>query len=319
MPQKRLLEVQQRRIFAQAGTPNDYRYRFVYGSNAQPDSEYFDLKSGTDFQQTSVTAYVYLGTGALGSQTYESASGFWYQTSYTYNQNGTVAGELSMAAFPGFPADSSSRRTYTYDTLGRLIEFSSEVYQVPGSPLTWTNNTRIEYEYDNVGQLVATHSWTYDRDAGFVPVRSFDHYYHRGSAGTLDEYEQVTYNSDGTFATRDKIEIFYDGANHATDGFEYAWNGSGYDNTPGYRYTFASQITGVRNLVRGEAPKVYPNPCKDFVVLPAGMELAQVTDLQGRLMRGIVQVEGRVDLGALPPGLYLLGIKGQKPVKILRD
>ena len=69
-------------------------------------------------------------------------------------------------------------------------------------------------------------------------------------------------------------------------------------------------------------PLIYPNPAKDFVIIPADNEGYELYNITGQLIRESVQKNTqRIDLGNLPPGIYLVKSKGQSPFssKIIKD
>lgn len=298
------------------------RLTYVFNSWHKPDTEFVERKTTGDFAPYSRFVFHYDTAGMILSQHYVYLqSGFWFKTYYNYDGNRQLISETTIAGNDASsPGDSSSRLMYSYDTLGRLTTFSTEVYDLIGRAGLWTTTNQIQYSYSGNTQVMSKHTrYTYDASDNYRLKKNDEFDYTYTAQGLPQTLVQTIFNNNEMMQDRSKIEIAY--TNNEPDlAYEYLWVGGQYESAPVIRYQFSESNTGIETITKANF-KMYPNPVSDklYIETDETLDWIKVSDVYGRTFELKTDPQNHsVDLGALPSGIYFLQLQ-RMVTRIVKD
>lgn len=258
-----------------------------------------------------VTGYDLTGK-RIADTVYDLESGEMYVNHYTYTSGGQLAQTTSYNVSGGSSSSPTSRTTYTYDVMGRLLA-SLEEYD-SGSGLM--NDYLDSFTYSGANMMYTSDkSFSYADTSWILDVQIVN------SLTSFDAIDSSIISADifetGALMEVAKLKFTYNANQHMTKQALYFTDGTEIESDPTQiqHFYYAPVPTSVAGLPSQQAGiSLYPNPATNVLTISGkGNMQVSVYNLSGQLLlqqSGPAQQEGmQVQISSLPAGTYLAEVK----------
>ena len=279
---------------------------FTFKGISMPDTQLL-YEIGEDTILVARNVFTHDAHGKPERISFRQLQGYGMETIFGYDSANRLVSELNLYMQSQFATvDSLSRYTYTYDSVGNVLSYQEEKYNLPGRENAWTVTQLETFSWNAKNKLTGDRK--YVADASFQLQLKHIHLYSYNSLDQIETYIHMKHEN-GNYVDRHKLVIFYDG-NTAKYGYEYPWEDMDYSHKASRYYVFSSEdILSVDPALSFKAAPLYPNPAYDRIVVPgqsADMEIS-IFSMDGRYVRSVITGSGgEADVSGLAPGTYFL-------------
>lgn len=295
-------------LFPDSTQNTTFRSLFILNNSHRADTERVYSISGQDTNIYSHYFFYYDSLGRLAHLTNKLADKSSFEISVAYDNIDRINGELILYSKSQFATiDSSTRRTWTYNSKGLVDFYQEEHYGQKGLDVGWVIDRRTTFDYDTNSRLVTDHVYFNNALNPDAPELKYIHQYTYDQQGMLRELaETVNHNVINSSTT--KLVIQYDAFLNATTGEEYLWNGIAFNSKPSRHFIFSQDATSIQSPVANGMLHIYPNPANQTLNITASRDIGRldIYSIEGRLVYSCNLPSNHVsiDISSFLPGVY---------------
>ena len=298
---------------------------YVYYSSNDSVTTIYQLYDSTlnSWYNSSLWTKVYNGDFYLTNNTsYSWSSGRW-DTSIVYSVTYNAANQVltSTTYWHSLVINTTSRNSYTYDSLGRLS--TTTLQSLPPDTSIWQNVSRTVNTYDSLNNVSSALTQSWKNSAWDTSTISY--YTYDANHNLLGYFVQVLDTTD-SWINSEKYIFTYDSYNMMTSSTLFDWDSTGAwspqegDEMYHYYYELYSLPTGIVTIAPAGDAHIYPVPAADMLSVDIQWVEAQDADITIYDMSGrrcgewktgcTASYHGYVPVAALQAGMYTMQIHG---------